>query len=157
MSKWFAGVVAGVVLAAAVAVAEPVATPAGADEARLAAAREMMEVTGVTRQMDAMVEAMTRGFAQGANSSGSDAGKALSADFEKGMRQMMSYKEDMLKDFAQLYAETFTADEMKQVSDFYRSGAGAKFISKTPELMQKGAAIGMKYSERMMKEAKPAP
>jgi hypothetical protein len=49
---------------------------------------------------------------------------------------------------------------MKTVADFYRSGAGAKFITMTPELMRKGAAIGMKYSEKIadeMKAAQPSP
>jgi hypothetical protein len=62
----------------------------------------------------------------------------------------------MISDFAVLYAQTFTVEEMKAVADFYRSGAGAKFISKTPELMQKGAAIGMKYSEKIADEMKAA-
>jgi hypothetical protein len=45
---------------------------------------------------------------------------------------------------------------MKTVADFYRSGAGAKFIAKTPELMQKGATIGMKYSTKIADEMKAA-
>jgi hypothetical protein len=62
----------------------------------------------------------------------------------------------MISDFAVLYAQTFTAEEMKTVADFYRSGAGAKFIAKTPDLMRKGAAIGMKYSEKIADEMKAA-
>ncbi len=58
----------------------------------------------------------------------------------------------MMTDFAQLYAETFTAAEMKEIADFYRGGTGAKFIQSTPIFMQKGAQIGIKYSERMVKE-----
>ena len=44
--------------------AEDAAPPA--DPARVAAARDLLEVTGVTKQMDGMVEAMSRGFAKGA-------------------------------------------------------------------------------------------
>ena len=72
------------------------------------------------------------------------------------MKKLLEYKDQMISDFATLYAQTFTAEEMKTVADFYRSGAGAKFISMTPELMQKGAAIGMKYSEKIAKEMQPA-
>ena len=35
-----------------------------------------------------------------------------------------------------------------------RSGAGAKFIAMTPELMKKGAEIGMKYSAKIADEMK---
>ena len=133
-------------------------TPPPADPARIAAARDLLEVTGVTKQMDGMVEAMSRGFAKGANADTSEAGKKLSAQFDSGMKKLLEYKDQMISDFAVLYAQTFTADEMKTVADFYRSGAGAKFIAKTPELMQKGAAIGMKYSEKIADEMKaPTP
>jgi hypothetical protein len=128
--------------------------PASVDPARIAAARDLMEVTGVTKQMDGMVEAMSRGFAKGANADSSETGKKLSAQFDSGMKKLLEYKDQMISDFAVLYAQTFTAEEMKTVADFYRSGAGAKFIAKTPELMQKGAAIGMKYSEKIADEMK---
>jgi hypothetical protein len=126
------------------------------DPARVAAARDLLEVTGVTKQMDGMVEAMSRGFAKGAGAENSEMGKKLSTQFDSGMKKLLEYKDQMIEDFAVLYAQTFTVEEMKAVADFYRSGAGAKFISKTPELMQKGAAIGMKYSEKIADEMKAA-
>jgi hypothetical protein len=127
------------------------------DAGRLAAARDLLEVTGVTKQMDGMVAAMSRGFARGANADTSAEGKKLSDQFGATMKKLLEYKEQMITDFAELYAQTFTAEEMKAVADFYRTGAGAKFISKTPELMQKGAAIGIKYSEKIAKEMQSAP
>ena len=126
------------------------------DPARVAAARDLLEVTGVTKQMDGMVEAMSRGFAKGAGADTSETGKKLSAQFDASMKKLLEFKDQMISDFAELYAETFTAEEMKTVADFYRSGAGAKFISKTPELMRRGAAIGMKYSEKIADEMKAA-
>ncbi len=70
------------------------------------------------------------------------------------MKQLLEYKDQMITEFATLYSETFTAEEMKAVADFYRSGAGAKFIAQTPELMRKGAEIGMKYSAKIADEMK---
>jgi uncharacterized protein len=125
------------------------------DPARIAAARDLMEVTGVIKNLDSMMDAMKQSFAKGAKADTSETGKKLTDEFEAGLKRLLSYKEDMITDFAALYAETFTAEEMKTVADFYRSGTGAKFIELTPGLMQKGAAIGMKYSERIMNEMKP--
>ncbi|MBN9354580.1 MAG: DUF2059 domain-containing protein [Hyphomicrobium denitrificans] len=148
---------------AAICLAVAFAVPALADDAqppvdpaRVAAARDLLEVTGVTRQMDGMVEAMSRGFAKGAGAENSEAGKQLSTQFDSGMKKLLEYKDQMISDFAVLYAQTFTEEEMKTVADFYRSGAGAKFIAKTPELMQKGATIGMKYSEKIADDMKAA-
>ena len=132
------------------------ASAAAPDPARIAAARDLMEVTGVTKQLDGMMDAMKQGFAKGANAENSERGKKLSAELDAVLSKFMTYKGEMLTDFAALYAETFTAEEMKTVADFYRSGTGAKFISVTPALMQKGAQIGMKYSEKIMTEIKGA-
>ncbi|MET0640273.1 MAG: DUF2059 domain-containing protein [Hyphomicrobium sp.] len=141
-----------VVFSGAALAEESPATPP--DPARVAAARDLLEVTGVTKQMDGMVEAMSRGFAKGANADNSEAGKKLSAQFDSSMKKLLEYKDQMITDFANLYAETFTAEEMKTVADFYRSGPGAKFITMTPELMKKGAEIGMKYSSKIADEMK---
>lgn len=134
------------------------APAAGAsDPERVAAARELMEVTGVTKQLDGMIAAVSKGFAKGAKADETEEGKKLSAEFDAMMQKFLGYKEEMLTDFAALYADTFTAAEMKEVSAFYRSGTGAKFIATMPELMQKGSAIGMKYSQKMMEGAAGAP
>ena len=123
-----------------------------ADPAALAAARDLMEVTGVAKQMEGMISAMSQGFANGAGADISEKGKQAAAEFDAAMKKFMGYKDEMLTDFAQLYAETFTAAEMKEIADFYRGGTGAKFIQSMPVLMQKGAQIGIKYSERMVTE-----
>ncbi len=146
-------------LAVAIALANPLAaeeTLPPPDPARVAAARDLLEVTGVTKQMDTMVETMSRGFSTGAQAETSEVGKRMAEQFDAGMKKLLEYKDQMISDFADLYARTFTAEEMKTVADFYRSGAGAKFISMTPELMQKGAAIGMKYSEKIADEMRAA-
>lgn len=150
--RWLATIAAVICcfsLAAPLSAAET--EPTG-DPARLAAARDLMEVTGVTRQLDGMIDAMSKGFAKGAGAENSQQGQKLSEEFQASMKKLLSFKTEMIDDFAVLYAETFTADEMKQLADFYRSGVGAKFIKLTPALMQKGAAIGMKYTERLTKE-----
>lgn len=123
-----------------------------ADAERIAAAREMMEVTGVTKSLDGIIAAMSQGFAKGASADSSEAGKQASQEFDAAMKKFLTYKEDMLNDFAALYADTFSAAEMKEVTAFYKSGTGAKFIQSMPALMEKGSQIGIKYSQKMMQE-----
>lgn len=149
-----AGFMVAACLCALAARAEPV-TPA-TDPARLAAARDLMDATGVTKQLDTMIDVMKQGFAKGAQADTTAAGKQVSAEFDARLATFMSYKASMIEDFAALYAETFTADEMKTIADFYRSGPGAKFVQAMPQLMQKGSEIGMKYSLRAQSGAAPA-
>jgi len=125
------------------------------DPARIAAAKKLMEVTGVTRQMDGMVTAMGEGFRKGANDArkGTDADK-LSDAFDRQMKRLMSYRDAMIDDFAVIYAQRFTAEELEAVTDFYQSPTGQKFIEAMPGLMQAGAQIGMKYSQKVLEGAK---
>jgi len=144
----------GVALAllAGAATAEDTAT---VDPARIAAAKELMQATGMTKQMDEMVTVMGEGFRKGARSSGNTAAAdKLSDEFESHMQKLMSYREAMIDEFAVIYAERFTAEELKAVTDFYRSPTGQKFIQASPELMQAGAQIGLKYSQMALQ--KPA-
>lgn len=147
---------AGFVLAANGAVRaqeQPAAVGSAEMAERTAAARDLMEAMGVTKQLDGMIAAMSQGFAQGAKADESEKGKKMSAEFDALMQKFLGYKDEMMNDFAMLYAENFTAAEMKEVAQFYRSGTGAKFVAAMPGLMEKGAKIGMKYSQRLQQDA----
>ena len=57
--------------------------------------------------------------------------------FQKHM-SYQSLKPDMLR----IYAETFTAEELKEINGFYSTDVGKKTIEKMPQLMAQGAKIG---------------
>jgi len=144
-------------LFAGASVAAAQQTPAP-DPARIAAAKDLMEVTGVNKQLDGMIAAMAQDFRTGATDvAGAAAAEAAGKEFDSHMARLMTYREAMLNDFAALYAEKFTAEELKSVADFYRSPTGAKFIQVMPELIQAGAQIGMKYSQKALQGAQPKP
>jgi hypothetical protein len=59
------------------------------------------------------------------------------------LQKYMSW--DSLKtDYARIYAEAFTEDELRQIITFYKTPAGQKAINKIPTLMGMGAALGQK-------------
>jgi len=53
---------------------------------------------------------------------------------------------------ADLYAETFTHDEIKAITKFYQTPAGQKLVEKSPELAKLGARFGMEEAQRKQKE-----
>lgn len=67
------------------------------------------------------------------------------------LQKHMSYAQ--LKDeFVNIYAEAFTADELKQLNAFYATPVGQKTIQKMPELMAKGAQLGAQQVQDNMAE-----
>jgi hypothetical protein len=59
---------------------------------------------------------------------------------------------EMVDSIALVYARTFTADELRQVTAFYRTAIGQKFLDKLPALMQESMAVGAKFGQAMAAE-----
>ncbi len=51
-----------------------------------------------------------------------------------------------------VYAETFTTDELGEISAFYETPTGQKALQKMPELFSKGAQIGMRRVQENIPE-----
>jgi hypothetical protein len=145
--RWIAPTLALVVALLLSPVAAHAQAAGSADPERMAAARDLMDATGVNRQLDDMMNIMVQGFSRGAGQSQN--GQMATNAFEQMMTKFLAYKQPMLDDFAALYADRFTAAEMRDITTFYRSGAGARFITLMPELMRSGGEIGMKYAQKV--------
>jgi hypothetical protein len=106
------------------------------DAARIAAAHELVEVMHVQAALDRSMESMLRmqteqnpGMAQFAG--------IMRAFFAKYVTW------SVLRDgYAQIYADMFTAPELRELIAFYRSPVGQKVATSTPELTERSSALG---------------
>ncbi|WP_435106894.1 DUF2059 domain-containing protein [Arhodomonas sp. AD133] len=114
---------------------------------------ELFNVTNMDEQMNLGFEAMMPMIDQMA--------MRFKLDVEQKEELKNIYRTWFKEDFDQskvvnevksLYVETFTEDEIEQVTEFFKTPVGKKFINKSPELMQRGARIGM--AEGQAKEHK---
>ena len=53
---------------------------------------------------------------------------------------------------AEVYAQTFTEQELKELIAFYRTPLGRKVAAETPELSRRGAVVGAKIAAEHMPE-----
>ena len=63
----------------------------------------------------------------------------------------MSY-ESLKPDMVKIYADAFTASELKELVAFYRTSTGKKTIEKMPQLMAQGGQIGAKRVQDNIQE-----
>jgi hypothetical protein len=70
---------------------------------------------------------------------------------QKFFKKYMSFN-SMKPELIALYAQTFTAVELKAINTFYQTPVGKKSIEKMPELMGKGAQIGARKVQENMQE-----
>ena len=54
----------------------------------------------------------------------------------------------MVPDLSKIYKETFTESELRELIAFYQTPTGQKSLAKIPELMQKGAAVGVTLAQQ---------
>jgi uncharacterized protein len=136
------------------------ATLLRADEtSQKAAAEEMLQtmhmdamMAGIrTKQRDALAGMMV-GFLP----------KNISADetakMQKIQMKMMDYIYDQLSweklkpEFLQIYVETFSEAELRELTAFYKTSLGQKLLEKTPELTAKAMQVSQKHIMAIMPE-----
>ena len=120
---------------------------------------EMLKVMRVEKTMEAamaqvkkMVPQMTASMAAQSKLSAEDAAKttAMQEKLFALIEQEMSWK-NIKPEMVQIYGESLTVQEVKGITDFYKSPAGQAFLDKQPVIMQKTMA----WQQRMMGSLMP--
>jgi len=125
------------------------AAPATAQEepspSEVEAIREMLEVS---RTRENFIRGMELGMEAGGLLELTDELRQVLRDF---MDEHFRY-EDMEPDFIRVYADLFTEEEIRGLTAFYRSPAGARFVELTPELTSQVQQITMQRMTDAMPE-----
>ena len=148
----------------------PAPAPAAAiDPATLAASKELFEAMNHRAMMTGMMQQMSQGIAQSMRAGAEAAinnNPKLNAEqktqalakmekelpaFVSSMQSVMNDPvmiDEILAETVPIYARTFSADELKQMTAFYRTPVGAKMLASTPQLMAQGMQVGQQVVAR---------
>ncbi|HEU4455976.1 MAG TPA: DUF2059 domain-containing protein [Longimicrobium sp.] len=137
-------------LLACVLAAAPAPAPAQQREepspARMSAAREMMAASKVRETFDATLARMLSAQIE-ANPEMQQYEQVMRDFFGKYMKW-----DDMEPEFARVYAETYTEQELRDLTTFYRTPLGQRLVATTPEVAVRGAGISERRVQRHMPE-----
>ena len=68
-------------------------------------------------------------------------------------------RKKMISEVKKLYSQTFSDDEIREITKFYQTQVGKKFLEKSAQLMQISAQIGMQEAQskqvKLMERVKP--
>jgi len=131
---------------ALLAFGRPAATQTAAPDAT-AAAKELVETMRATDQlkvlMPMLMQQLKPAIAQGR--------PEVERDYDAMVPQMLAAADARMGEFtgaiAVIYASHFTADELRQLTAFYRGPVGQKFLQIMPRIMQDSMTIGQKFGE----------
>ncbi len=121
---------------------------------------EMFRVMGIEKQMVGGFEAMLPLIDQMAARFSLDTqGKEeLKEIFRKWFEEDIDRKK-LAHDFKGIYLESFSDSEIREITKFYKTPVGQKFLEKTPALMKAGAQLGMQEGQfkqaQLMERVKP--
>lgn len=60
---------------------------------------------------------------------------------------------DLVTEITKVYAQEYSAEELKQIIAFYRSPVGQKYLDKAPALSQRAAALGQTWQQQVEQAA----
>ncbi len=119
------------------------------DKARLAAAKQMMEMAGSAAQFDQVMPLMSQQMSQAFKNLAPGSATEIDDVFRQLVPRFVARKGELLDQIATLYATEMTLDELNAIVAFYKSPAGEKFASVQPKILRESMALGQRWGQRI--------
>jgi len=139
-------------LACSLAAQERAARPA--DPAKLAAIEDMLNVLKMEQQQEQAIGQVRTAFMQQIEREIQSHGPFDSPEFNAEFKRFQDKLFDLIltrmswakikPEYVKLYDETFTIEELKGITAFYRTPAGKAFVDKLPVVTQKAIELGQR-------------
>ena len=123
------------------------ASPGRADDRtdRLAVAKEVIRTTDNKEVVRSVVDSMMQQIRQLMMQAHPGRKDVIEAVLEDQADEMVRRRSELHDEIAHVYADDFTADELRQILKFYRGPLGQKFLKKMPLVTQKTIVLGQKW------------
>ncbi len=125
----------------------PPGTPPPAEN--LAAARELIQLTGATEQFKAVLPTLFQSLKAAVVQNRPEVEKQYDAMVPIFNQKAAQRLDELSNAMAAIYARTFTVDELHDISAFYRSATGRKFIQRQQTIVQQSMALGQQFGREV--------
>ncbi len=122
------------------------------DPERLVAAKELMAITGSAKQFDVILPLIMRQIEDAFVKMKPEHEAAIRETFKIASERFSERKQEAFDQVAIVFAERFTAGELREIIAFYQSPVGAKLVGLQPEIAQKSLAIGQAWGRKIAQE-----
>ena len=123
---------AGLIVASSLVVAGHSALAQELSDAHLAAARAAISALKSTDQFDIVIPAAAEQLKTELIRSNADLQEVISATIDEEALKIVPRRAGLEKEAAQIYAKSFTQEELTAIADFYNSAPGQKLIDNGP-------------------------
>jgi len=123
---------AGMIVASSLVVASHSVIAQELSDDHIAAARAMISALKSTDQFDAIIPSVAEQLKTNLIRSNADLQEVISATIDEEALKIVPRRGDLEKEAAQIYAKSFTKEELTAIADFYNSAPGKKLIDNGP-------------------------
>lgn len=138
-----------VTMLAALAALPGMSSAQAPDPARIAAAKQMMEVAGSVAQFDQVMPLMSQQMSQAFKNIAPGSATEIDDVFRQLVPKFIERKGELLDQIAALYAAEMTLDELNAIVAFYKSPAGVKFAAVQPKILRDSMALGQRWGQKI--------
>lgn len=137
-------------LAAFMAFASPAAAQVSQpDPAQVGLARDMLLAMKAADNFEAVIPTVMNALKPAVTAGNPKAAKDWDEVAPIMIQEMAALKTQFLDEISLIYARAFTGDELKQFVAFYKTPAGMKLASQTPQLAQQTMAAGQRFGQQI--------
>jgi uncharacterized protein len=122
------------------------------DPARLAAAKEMMQVAGVAKQFDEVMPLLMRQLSQSFIAVAPDKADEIREVFGQLSGKFVDRKGELIDQIAAVYAEQLSLAELADIAAFYRSATGMRFVEVQPQVTRQAMMLGQRWGAQLGRE-----
>jgi hypothetical protein len=119
------------------------------DPARLAAAKEMMELSGAVKQFDEAVPLMFEQLVRTYSQMVPGKSREIRETLAQLIPRFQQRKYELIDQIAALYAAEMSLDDLNAVIAFYKSAVGMRFADVQPKIMRESMQLGQRWGERL--------
>lgn len=123
------------------------------DPARVAAAKDLITAMGADAQFDTVVDALLNGLKNSLKQQRPAAAAEIDDVMKRLAEKFKARKSEVSEMSAPIYAEHFTLEELKELAAFYSTPIGRKLVTQLPLISRKSIDVGMKWGQRIGREA----
>jgi hypothetical protein len=113
----------------------PAAAPAPISESHLAAGREVVLASGLSRSLDAIIPQIADQIRAGVSRQRPEVIKDMEEAFRKVIPELSRSTDQIVTVAARLFAQKMTEAELKEVAAFFKSASGAKYVQVQPAML----------------------
>ncbi|MGJ8570244.1 MAG: DUF2059 domain-containing protein [Hoeflea sp.] len=143
---------AGMIVISSLATASHSALAQEVSEDHLAAARTAIAALGATDQFDALIPGTAEQLKVNLIRANADLQEVISATVDEEALKIVPRRGDLEKEAAQIYAKSFSKEELLAIADFYSSAAGKKLIENGPLVIREVMKAAEIWSSGMARD-----